>query len=139
MKLNDITIEYSDNTFNLPKEISENLHIDKSFEKSIINSEVINSDIIEPLSKEQMDKKLLIADIQDEMTAIEHNQKLPDEQRISTELLISLATENIIETSNSDQERLKIAIDTIFDSMEANPANANEIKQGVIALLKEEF
>lgn len=135
MKLDSIGIDYSSDIINSKTLI----HNEITDTNSSTTKESQSSDIIDSLSKEEMEKQLLIADIKDEMIAIETNQKLPEDQKISTEQLLSLATENIIETSNYNPNKLQTAIDTIFASMEGNPANANEIKQGVITLLKQEF
>lgn len=135
MKLDSISIDYSNDIINSKNIIQKEINHNGNSKED----ESINRDIFDSLSKEQMKKQLFVADIKDAMIAIEINQKLPEDQRLSSDKILSLATENIIETSNYNPNSLQIAIDTIFNSMEGNPANANEIKHEVINLLKEEL
>jgi len=103
------------------------------------SSEVILDiiDVIESPSQEEMESQLFVADIKDEMMAIENNEILSEDEKMSVEELVASAVDNISILANNNVNKYTLAIETIQMSMKDNPNNANDIKQNIIDVLNE--
>lgn len=125
------------------KNYSENEISNKIFEtpivqKSIDEEQKEDAILFDSMPEEQLELLSFQADIVDEIKAIEYNE-IQESGKLASEDIIAAAVENISDLADSNVDKFNIAIDFIQNSMQDNPNNANEVKQGIVSLIKDKI
>ncbi len=116
-------------------EISNKIFETPTVEKTIDTEHNEDAILFDSMPEEQLELLSFQADIVDEIKAIEYNE-IQESGKLASEDIIAAAVENISDLSNGDADKFNIAINFIENSMQDNPNNANEVKQGIISLIK---
>ncbi len=119
-------------------EISKKIFETPTVQKTIDTEQDGDSILFDSMPEDQLELLSFQADIVDEIKAIEYNE-IQESGKLASEDIIAAAVENISDLANADADKFNIAINFIENSMQDNPNNANEVKQGIVSLIKDKI
>ncbi len=119
-------------------EISKKIFETPTVQKTIDTEQDGDSILFDSMPEDQLELLSFQADIVDEIKAIEYNE-IQESGKLASEDIIAAAVENISDLANGDADKFNIAINFIENSMQDNPNNANEVKQGIVSLIKDKI
>ncbi|TLP41184.1 hypothetical protein [Arcobacter arenosus] len=119
-------------------EISKKIFETPTIEKTIDTEHNEDAILFDSMPEEQLELLSFQADIVDEIKAIEYNE-IQESGKLASEDIIAAAVENISDLADGNADKFNIAISFIENSMQDNPNNANEVKQGIVSLIKDKI
>jgi len=119
-------------------EISNKIFETPSVQQTIDTEQNEDAILFDSMPEKQLELLSFQADIVDEIKAIEYNE-IQESGKLASEDIISAAAENISDLANGNVDKFNIAISFIENSMQDNPNNANEVKQGIVSLIKDKI
>jgi len=119
-------------------EISKKIFETPTVQKTIDTEQDGDSILFDSMPEDQLELLSFQADIVDEIKAIEYNE-IQESGKLASEDIIAAAVENISDLANADADKFNIAINFIENSMQDNPNTANEVKQGIVSLIKDKI
>ncbi|WP_421715958.1 hypothetical protein [Arcobacter arenosus] len=119
-------------------EISKKIFETPTVEKTIDTEHNEDAILFDSMPEEQLELLSFQADIVDEIKAIEYNE-IQESGKLASEDIIAAAVENISDLADGNADKFNIAISFIENSMQDNPNNANEVKQGIVSLIKDKI